>query len=123
MEKHVTLVAALQIGFGVLGVLAALILFVAVVGGGILSSDPDAMTITSIVGSAVGGFLFLVSIPGIIGGIGLLKYQPWSRILVLIISCLELLNIPFGTAMAVYSGWVLLNDKTAELFEKKVASR
>jgi len=53
MEKHVTLVAALNIGFGILGVLVAIIVFVIIVGAGVFSGDPEAMAITSIVGTAV----------------------------------------------------------------------
>jgi hypothetical protein len=116
MEKHISLVAALHIGFGALGVLFAAIVFVAVVGGGLLSGDPEAITITSLVGTVVGAFIFIVSIPGVIGGIGLLKRKNWARILVLIISCLDLLNIPIGTALGIFSIWVLLHDDVAPLF-------
>ena len=116
MEKHVTLVAALCIGFGALGVFIALIIFVAVVGGGFISGDPEAMAITSIVGTAVAAFFILISVPDIIGGIGLLKYKPWARILVLIIAVLDLLWVPIGTVIGVYTIWVLLQDETVQLF-------
>jgi len=36
---------------------------------------------------------------------------------VLIISVLDLLNIPIGTAIAVYTIWVLVQDDTAKLLE------
>ncbi len=78
MEGHLTIVAALCIGFGALGVFIALIVLVAVTGGGFLSGDPEAIAITSIVGPAVAGFLVLISLPDIIGGIGLLKRRPWA---------------------------------------------
>ena len=117
MEKHLTLVAALNIGFGALGVIIAIFIFVAVVGGGLLSGDPEAIRITSIVGPAVAGFFLLISVPDIIGGIGLLKRKSWARIMVIIISVLDLLNIPLGTIIGIYSLWVLLNDETAKLFE------
>ncbi|MBN2008916.1 hypothetical protein JW960_06190 [candidate division KSB1 bacterium] len=115
MEKHITLVAALNIGLGALGLLIALVVFLAVVGGGILSGDEDAMMITSIVGTTVGGFIALVSIPGIIAGIGLLKRQSWARILALIVAVLDLLNIPIGTALGVYTIWVLIQEETIQL--------
>jgi hypothetical protein len=118
MEKHVTLVAALQIGFGILGVFIGFIAVVVLVGSGLLSDDPEAMTILAAVAIFSGMFFFILSIPSIIGGVGLLKYRPWARMLVLIISCLDLINIPIGTAIAIYSFWVLLNDETTELFRK-----
>ncbi|NOZ62373.1 MAG: hypothetical protein GXO74_11915 [Calditrichaeota bacterium] len=118
-DQHVTLVAALQIGFGVLGILIGLVIFVAVTGGGILSQDAEAIAITSIVGSVVGGIFVLTSIPEVIGGIGLLKRKNWARILIIIISCLDLLAIPFGTAIGIYSLWVLLREDTVKYFQEQ----
>ena len=115
MKQHVTVVGALHIGFGVLGLLIALIAFMAIVGGGLISGDEEAIAITSIVGSAIAFFLILVSAPGIIGGIGLLRYKPWARILVLILAVLDLFNIPIGTVIGIYSIWVLMQDETQQL--------
>lgn len=119
MEKHVTIVGTLHIAFGVLGVLIALIVFIAVVGGGYLSGDDQALIITSIVGTAVTAFILLLSIPGIIAGIGILKYASWSRILMLIIAFLDLFNIPFGTVLGAYTIWVLIDSRTIKIFEEK----
>ena len=118
MEKHITLVAALHIGFGFLGVFIALIVFIAVAGGGLISGDPDAMFITSIVGTSIAVFIMIVSIPGIIAGFGLLKRKSWARILTIILACLDLIEIPIGTAIGIYSLWVLLNDEVTQLFLK-----
>jgi hypothetical protein len=118
MKGHLTIVAALSIGFGALGVFIALIVFVAVVGGGVLSGDPEAMSITAIVGTAVSGFIALVSVPDIIAGIGLLKRKSWARILALIIACLDLIMITIGTIIGAYCIWVLVHDDTVKLFDK-----
>jgi hypothetical protein len=56
------------------------------------------------------------SVPSIVGGIGLIKRWSWARYLVLILSVFSLTNVPVGTAMGVYSIWVLMHDETAELF-------
>jgi hypothetical protein len=117
MEKHVTLVAVINIAFGFLGIFLGIILFVILVGAGIISQDPEALTITSIVGIAVGFFLILTSIPEVIGGFGLLKRRPWARVLVLIIAVLDLFMIPIGTIIGIYELWVLLNEDTAKLFK------
>jgi hypothetical protein len=119
MEKHVTIIGVLHIAFGALGIVIAAIVFVAVVGGGILSGDEDAIWITSLVGTAVSGFLLILSIPGIVAGIGVLKYKNWARILMLIIAFLDLLNIPLGTALGAYSIWVLVDERTVKIFEEK----
>jgi hypothetical protein len=118
MRQHVTVVAAMRIGFGALGLFLALVCFVAITGGGLISGDEEAIAITSIVGTVVAGFLVLLSLPGIIGGIGLLQGKPWARILVLILSVFDLFNIPIGTAIGVYTIWVLMQEETEELFSQ-----
>jgi hypothetical protein len=116
MERHVTFVAVINIAFGFLGIFLGFVLFVVLVGAGFISRDPEAMTITTIVGVAVACFLILTSIPEIIGGFGLLKRRPWARILVLIIAVMDLLFIPIGTLIGIYELWVLLQEDTAKLF-------
>ncbi len=117
MEKHVTLVAVINIAFGFLGIFFGLVLFVVLIGAGIISHDPEALKITTIVGIAVGCFLILTSIPEIIGGFGLLRRRPWARILILVIAVMDLLFIPIGTLIGIYELWVLLQEDTAKLFK------
>ncbi len=119
MEKHVTILGALYIAHSAMGLLAGLIVFVSVAGGGLLSGDLESIAITSTVGAIIGGFLTLVSLPGLIGGIGLLKMRSWSRVLVLVISFLNLLAIPFGTAVAIYGIWALTKEECAALFREQ----
>jgi len=119
MDQHITLAGALRIGAGALGIMIAIIVFIAVAGGGLLSRDPEAIAITSMVGSIIAAVLVIFSIPDIIAGIGLLKRRPWARILTLILSCIDLIEIPFGTALGAYSLWVLLNDETTEIFKNQ----
>jgi hypothetical protein len=88
-----------------------------IVGAAAESGDAAvAIPIIGIAGTALVGFLLLLSLPGLITGFGLLKYQPWARILGLVLSALNLINIPFGTALGIYGLWVLLNKDTERLF-------
>lgn len=116
MEKHVTLVAVLHIALGGVGLLAAGIVFFVVAGAGLVSGDLEAFWITSTVASFVALFLAVVSLPAIIAGLGLLRRRPWARVLTLVVAVVELFNIPLGTALGVYSLWVLLNRETERLF-------
>ncbi len=120
VKQHITYVATLQIIFGILGILGGLFLFLAIAGGGILSNDSEAIAVTSIVGSLLGGGIVLFSIPDVIGGIGLLKGKNWARILIIIVSCFDLLAIPIGTAIGAYSLWVLLHDDTVKHFQEQI---
>jgi hypothetical protein len=116
MEKHVTVLGILYIAFSALGLLLAVIVFTAIVGGGVISGDSQAMAITGIVGPAIAFFLVLVSAPGLIGGIYLLKHRPWARILVLVLGFINLIEIPIGTALGIYTIWVLLKNETVQMF-------
>lgn len=118
MERHVRILGTLYIIFGVLLLITALIIYSTVKMGGILSGDETAIFVTELVSTILGAFFLLLSIPGIIGGIGLLKFKNWAKILVIIIGILNLLNIPLGTILGVYTIWVLMNNQTEQLFKK-----
>jgi hypothetical protein len=121
MDTHVKVLGALFIVFGALGTLAglgfmALLGFVGLAGA---ASDPDAwmaLPILGITGAALGAFLLAVSLPGIVAGIGLLKFRPWARVLTVVLSVLNLMNFPFGTALGIYGLWVMLSESGARLF-------
>jgi len=129
MEQHVKAVAILNICLGALGVLGAIIVF-AIFGGvaGFLSFarlDPNAEFVVPLIG-VIGGiislFVAFVSLPGIVAGIGLLYYQNWARILMIVLSALNLFHFPFGTALGVYGLWTLLSSQTEALFQQRQMS-
>lgn len=118
MQKHVTLLGALFIAYHILGLIVGTAIMVVLPAIGCLSHDAEAMTILTAVGVGVGIFLIVLSVPGLVAGIGLLKGKKWSRILALIVGAFDLLDIPFGTALGVYCFWVLLQDDTMQVFEQ-----
>lgn len=116
MEIHVKVIGWLNIVLGVLGVLGAVILFIVIAGGGLISGNELAIQITTLVAFVIGGFIFMISIPGIIVGIGLLQFRAWARILGIVLGLLNLLLFPVGTVFGIYSIWALLDQGTTELF-------
>lgn len=125
MRDHVRILAYLHIVFGSLGLVCALV--VLLVFGGIAGivgvanpHDPDALRIAvpiiGVVGFLICAFVALVSIPGIIAGVGLLKFRPWARMLGIVLSALNLLHVPFGTILGIYGLWVLLKPEAEQLF-------
>lgn len=116
MEKHLTLIAIINIVFGIILFLVGMGLFIAVAGGGLISHDSGAIFITGIVGMSLAVFFTVLAIPGIIGGVGILKHKDWARILMLIIAILSLMAIPIGTIIGIYTIWVLMKDETIALF-------
>lgn len=115
IQQHLTILGAIFIAMSVLGALVGVIVFISVVGGGLMSGDAEAAAITSGIGFVIGFFFLLFSAPGIIGGIGLLKRKSWSRILVLILSALSLLSIPVGTVIGIYGLWVLTRPEAQQV--------
>ena len=116
MEKHITIVAALQIGWSILGLVLGLFLLILLGTLGAISGEEEALVILPLIGLLLGGTLIILSALGILGGFGLLKYRNWARMLILVLSALDLLNFPLGTALAVYTIWVLVQGETARLF-------
>lgn len=56
----------------------------------------------------IGIFLLCGAAIGLLAGWGLLEGQPWARMLAIVLGFLNLLHIPFGTALGIYTLWVLL---------------
>jgi hypothetical protein len=123
IDQHVTIVGWLMIASHIIGLMVAAFVFFLLTGTGIASGDPDAAVILPIIGTAVSGFIVLLSIPGLAAGWGLLKRKSWARLLGVIIGFLNLMNFPLGTAVGVYTIWTLLQDGAADYFaEYKLAS-
>ncbi len=122
METHVKVIGVLYIIFGVLGVLVGIGFLFLMMAAGAASQDEVALVVTTGIGAFIAAVASVLSLPCIIGGIWLLKYKEWARILVLILSFLNLLNIPFGTILGIYAIVILLNDKTAALFKSQAVA-
>ena len=130
MAQQVRILGILHIIYAGLVLLAGVIVLI-VMGGiaGFLSSsgqttDSDvAPPILVLIGVGVFIFLMVLSLPGIIGGFGLLAYKEWARILTIVLSAFELLSVPFGTTLGIYGLWVLLNPETEQAFRRSAPIR
>jgi hypothetical protein len=118
MKQHVSLVGALHVGFGILGLLGALAVYLSFhFAYEFIEEEPLVENIISFLGNTLSLIIVFISTLGIIGGIGLFSYKPWARILVMIVSAINCLNIPVGTAKGIYSIWVLMQPETIEMFD------
>lgn len=75
------------------------------------ASDNVGRTVAPVVLSMIGGFLFVIAASGLVVGWGLLKHQPWGRMVAIVLGIIALLQPPFGTALGIYTLWVLLPDE------------
>jgi phage shock protein PspC (stress-responsive transcriptional regulator) len=61
---------------------------------------------------------------GLLAGWGLLRREKWARILALVLAFVSLFtNIPFGTALGVYTLWVLLPSESEREYAALSESR
>jgi hypothetical protein len=51
---------------------------------------------------------------------GLFEQQPWARMLGVIIGFLALVRFPLGTALGIYTLWVLLPESSAREYDELV---
>ena len=58
--------------------------------------------------TGIGLFFLIGGILGIVIGGGLLRRRPWARMLAMVIGVIGLVEIPIGTAVGIYSLWLLL---------------
>jgi len=115
-EKHIAILGILHIACAALLLLIGLIAFAFFAGIGVLSGDAEAMGILGLIGTLAAIFMGVIGLPGILAGIGLLKRREWGRILALVVGILSLIDIPIGTALGVYTIWVLMDDDTKKAF-------
>ena len=118
MEGHTKVLGVLWIVYGVLGILIGLLIIGLLFGISYLPEDHESPLILRTVAVVGGGMIALLSLPEVIAGFALLKFKEWGRILALIVAVLNVIWIPFGTALSIYTFVILLNTETTELFKK-----
>ncbi|MDX9771883.1 MAG: hypothetical protein RBT02_00490 [Bacteroidales bacterium] len=118
MRKHVNVAAILQIVFGSLIVIGALVIAFAFGFIDQFVDDATAIKVLGIIGTPLIVLMLLFGGAMIAGGVGLFSCRPWARILTLVMAALGLLNIPIGTLKGVYIIWVLVQTETVSLFDK-----
>jgi hypothetical protein len=95
-----------------LGVAAVALIASASRGGGGFAAGVTAVVFTTLAVIAI-----LWGAAHVVVGVPLRRRQPWARLLALMLGSVDLLLLPFGTALGIYALWVLLNEKGKALFE------
>jgi hypothetical protein len=129
MEKHISLVGILNFVYNAFSLIGACVLFIIAFGfryffelisryshHGMDEVPPFVLDIVPFILTVIGIFILLFSVLGIIGAVGVLKRKEWGRIVVIVISFFNLIHIPLGTILGVYSIWALLNDENIRIF-------
>ena len=117
IEKHIPVLGYLYIVFNIIGLLFGILVWVLFSFAATLPSVyPEDAVVIHWLAMAVVVISVLLSAPGIIGGFGLLRRKNWARITLIVLGFLNLINLPFGTALGIYTLWVLFRDESAQFF-------
>ncbi|MFH0990113.1 MAG: hypothetical protein V1799_08880 [bacterium] len=121
-ESHIRLLAIFHITLSSLLLFIGIIGFFLLSGIGYLTDDTTAFHILGFIGTIALLFFSFLAVPGIIGGIGILQRQSWARILLLVVGVLQLFDIPIGTALGIYTFFVLADNEARTYFENQAAT-
>lgn len=115
---HIRLLGILWLALSAFRLLPGLFLVSMFRHGGVSFLPPDVPLFVHGILRLVGGALLVSGVIGIIAGWGLLERQPWARTLSIVLGCFNLIDMPFGTALGVYTLWVLLPAKSEEEYRQ-----
>ena len=123
MDRHVTILAILTTIWGALAALVGVSMLLLAFGPVAILSAPQ----TESVGLAAGFIAAVFALGGVFallwGGAHMWaatlirQRQPLGRLLALGLALVNLLILPFGTALGIYALWVLLANEGRRLFE------
>jgi len=127
VQEHIRFIAVLWLALAVIEIIGATVLLIL---GNVLfphinelpGAPPDVPAgFLSSLFCAIGVAILIKAGASFLAGWGLLQRERWARILTLVLSFLALLNFPLGTALGVYSLWVLLPQESEREYEQEVA--
>jgi hypothetical protein len=128
VAKHLMMLAWLWIAVAVLTLLAALVLlFIGIFpfdrfiphGTG-LDDGTSPVPVGTIFGLfhvvflIIGFFVLVLAGAHFLAAWGLMHHAPWARILTIVFAFLRILEVPLGTALAIYTLWVLMGPASEQ---------
>ena len=123
VREHVRLVGVLWMAYSTLRVVAgAVVIMIAqtIIGRAIHiphSLPPGiAFWLRPLIGF-VGWLILAKAAAGFIAGWGLLQRREWARVVAVVVGFVALLNPPLGTALGIYTLWVLLPSQSDDEYK------
>jgi hypothetical protein len=85
-----------------------------------LGSHPERPVFLHPLLSFIGILVLVKAFAGFAAGWGLLQREPWARTVAVVLAFPSLFfNVPFGTALGIYTLWVLLPAESDVEYEKE----
>lgn len=119
LPRHLRILGILWIVIGVLWIIPSLVLMG-------LSHAPHIMIGDEMftrpfmppVLFSLGSVFLAIAAGGILVGWGLMNHERWARITAIVVGILAIFHPPFGTALGIYTLWVLLPADSASEYER-----
>jgi hypothetical protein len=128
VQEHVHLLGILWLAISALTAIGGLVLLIV---GTTLFPHMREMTqvppdvplgfLSSLV-TTIGILVLAKAVCGFFAGWGLLHRESWARTVALVLAFISLFNIPFGTALGVYTMWVMLPSQSQKEYDAMVAA-
>jgi hypothetical protein len=121
VRSHVSLLGLLQLTWGGMGLLLGASLLLLAAAAAAIARQPEADPLTA----GATAFVFVVFAIAVAAGgwanvwVGqaLRRQKSQGRTVALLLALMNLFVLPFGTALAIYTFWVLLHNEVRALFE------
>lgn len=110
LDKHLKLLGILWIVTSLMRLIPGIILFFFKNLFSGFMPGPARMFFLPIAG-LIGAMLVATSLAGLAAGIGLLERRTWARVLAIVLGIIHMIHFPFGTALGVYTLWVLMPNE------------
>lgn len=120
VASNIKVLGVLWLVFAGLHLIPGLIVIVLFSGAANFIPDIPAFMPMLLVGFGVA--LSALSAIGLIAGWGLLSWKPWARMLSIVLGVISLLNFPLGTALGIYTLWVLMPAASEHEYQQAVAA-
>ncbi len=120
VQEHVRMVGILWMAYSALYVVGGLVLLVVaqtIFGGNFHAGPHEARVWLRPLLTCVGWLVMALAATGFFTGWGLLRREQWARPVALVVGFLALLRIPLGTALGIYTLWVLLPSQSDEEYQ------
>jgi len=127
VEEHIRLLAIFWLALSALNAVGGVVLYILAntlfVHIGEISGQPAATAWLRPFLAFLGILVLVKGAAGFLAGYGLLQRESWARLLTIVLAFLALFNIPFGTALGIYSLWVLLPAGADAEYEQARSAR
>jgi hypothetical protein len=115
VKEHVRLLGILWLAYSALHVVGGAVLIVVahtIFGGAFHGPPPEVTVWLRPLLTFIGYLVLAKAAAGFIAGWGLLQRESWARVVALVVGFVALLNVPLGTALGIYTLWVLLPSQS-----------